>query len=384
MRFLHTADWHLGRIFHNTHLTGDQAYILEQFVALVKDVRPDAVIIAGDVYDRAVPPPEAVSLLDDVLSRILLDHKVPVIVTAGNHDSPERLGFGDKVLARQNLRVYGNVSRTSVPVVLEDAHGPVYFCPMPYAEPACVRERLGEPDVHSHEEALAVVAARLGEAVPAGCRKVAVAHAFVAGGVGSESERPLSIGGIATVNAALFKDFHYVALGHLHQAQQVGQVKVRYSGSLMKYSFAEAGHRKSVSLVELDGAGNVTVEPVALSPRRDVRCLSGTLEEIVAKAGQDGNSDDYLMVTLTDTGAILDPMGKVRRVYPNVLHLERSYIELDGRPAAASTDHRRQSPGDLFAAFFAQVTGEPLAEAEAATLGRLLDEFARREREVGA
>ncbi len=382
MRFLHTADWHLGRIFHNIHLTEDQAYVLEQLVALVRDAKPDAVVIAGDVYDRSVPPPEAVSLLDDVLSRILLDCDVPVIVTAGNHDSPERLGFGDKVMARQKLHVIGQVSPATQPVVLRDAHGPVYFCPIPYAEPAVVRERFDDTGVHSHDQALKVLTQRFAGLMPSGARRVAVAHAFVAGGMSSESERPLSIGGIATVNAAIFASFHYVALGHLHQAQQVGGPQVRYAGSLLKYSFAEAVHRKTVSLVEIDAAGQVAVEAVALNPRRNVRCLEGHLDEILAGAAKDAARDDYIMVTLKDSGAILDAMGKLRQAYPNVLHLERTRFSGESSQMSGG-DHRRRSKQDLFSDFFSQVTGQPLAEAETLTLERLFDEYARREREVG-
>lgn len=381
MRFLHTADWHLGRIFHNLHLTDDQAHVLDQFIQLVRVVKPDAVVIAGDVYDRSVPPPEAVSLLDDVLSRILLDCRVPVLLTAGNHDSPERLGFGDKVMARQNLHVFGQVSPATCPVVLYDDHGPVYFCPVPYAEPAIVRERFADPEIHSHEEALALPFQRLQADIPSGARRVALAHAYVAGGTVCESERPLSIGGIATVSTGVFSSFHYVALGHLHQAQQVGAPHIRYSGSLLKYSFAEASHRKTVSLVEIDAAGNAAVEAVALSPRRDVRCLEGQMADILSGADRDSARDDYIMVTLKDNGAILDAMGKLRQAYPNVMHLERD--RYNGENSATSRgDHRRRSETELFNGFFAQVTGQSLDDAETTALGRLLDEFNCREREV--
>lgn len=383
MRFLHTADWHLGRIFYNTHLTDDQAHVLGQLVALVKDSRPDAVVIAGDVFDRAVPPPEAVSLLDDVLAELLLDCQVPVVVIAGNHDSPERLGFGERLLARQKLYLAGQVSPRWQPVVLEDAWGPVYFCPLPYAEPAVVRDKLAV-DAAGHEQAMAALLAAGAASIPAGRRRVAVAHAFVAGGQASESERPLAIGGIPTVPAGLFGDFCYAALGHLHQAQQVGSETVRYAGSLLKYSFAEASHRKSVSLVEIDGTGGVKIEPVALRPRRDVRCLQGELADILARAAQDDNTDDYIMAILTDSGAVLDAMGKLRRVYPNIMHIEKARFAAAGETEGLRTDHRRQTSGDLFAAFFGQVTGQPLADGERAALANLLDEFGRREREAGA
>lgn len=383
MRFLHTADWHLGRIFYNTHLTDDQAHVLGQLVALVKDSRPDAVVIAGDVFDRAVPPPEAVSLLDDVLAELLLDCQVPVVVIAGNHDSPERLGFGERLLARQRLYLAGQVSPRWQPVVLEDAWGPVYFCPLPYAEPAVVRDKLAV-EAAGHEQAMAALLAAGAASIPAGRRRVAVAHAFVAGGQASESERPLAIGGIPTVPAGLFGDFCYAALGHLHQAQQVGSETVRYAGSLLKYSFAEASHRKSVSLVEINRTGGVKIEPVALRPRRDVRCLQGELADILAGAAQDDNTDDYIMAIMTDSGVVLDAMGKLRRVYPNIMHIEKARFAAAGETEGLRTDHRRQTTGDLFAAFFGQVTGQPLADGERAALADLLDEFGRREREAGA
>ena len=382
MRILHTADWHLGRIFHNIHLTDEQAYVLDELVTLAKEARPDVVVVAGDVYDRAVPPPEAVSLLDEVLTRLALDCRVPVIVIAGNHDSPERLGFGERVLARQKVHVVGALSGELASVVLADEHGPVYFCPLPYAEPAVVRERLGTGTA-SHEQAMAAMVARATATVPAGARKVAVAHAFVTGGVGSESERPLAVGGVPTVSGAVFAGFDYVALGHLHKAQQVAGPNVRYAGSLLKYSFAEAAHRKAVALVELDGAGLARVEEVSLTPRRDVRTVEGYLAEVLAAGEKDSRADDYIAVTLKDSGAIFDAMGKLRRVYPNVLQVGRAEL------AAASltegrADHRRQSEAELFAAFFLQATGQALSEAEAAAAARLMDEYRRREREVGA
>jgi len=380
LRFLHTADWHLGRIFYNLHLTEDQAFVLEQFVDLVKDTKPDAVIIAGDVYDRSVPPPEAVKLLGEFLARVAVDSSVPIIMIAGNHDSPERLGFGDRVLARQRLHVIGQVVDKAAPIVLEDKYGPVYFCPIPYAEPAVVRERTGET-VTNHGEALELLLGQMDQIVPPACRRVAVAHAYVGGGEASESERPLSIGGMATVETGMFQPFNYVALGHLHQAQTVGLPQVRYSGSLLKYSFSEADHRKSVSLVELDAAGKATVEPISLRPRRDVRCIQGYLADVLAAAAADKQADDYLMVTLKDSGALLDPMAKLRQVYPNVLHFERSYLEVATAITTNRIDHRRQEERELFADFFAQVTGQSLSGGESAVLDKLLTDFNRRERE---
>src|SRR5690554_3929586 len=310
MRFLHTSDWHLGRILHGRSLIEDQAHVLDRFVDLVRDARPDAVLIAGDVYDRAVPPAEAVELLDDTLSRIVLGQGVPVLVIAGNHDSPERLGFGARLLAERGLTIVGRVDAPRA-VAFEDDWGRVVVHPLPYAEPALVRDAFGD-DVADHEAALAALLGRVRAAHPAGVRSVVMAHAFVAGGAESDSERPLSVGGSAVVDAGLFDGFDYVALGHLHRPQRVGADHVRYAGSLLKYSTSEAGHAKSVSLVELRAPGERTVEEIALAPLRDLRVLTGPLDALIASAATDPAREDYVFARLTDRGALLDPMARLR------------------------------------------------------------------------
>ena len=380
MRILHTSDWHLGRIFHGVHLTDDQSYILDQFVKLVGDTKPDVILIAGDIYDRSVPPAEAVKLLDEVLSNILIDHGVPVIMIAGNHDSPERLEFGTRLLARQGLHLIGQLSGLA-PVVLHDAHGPVYFCPLPYAEPAVVRERLADTAAIDHEWAMHSLVNNSIKTLPSEARRVAIAHAFVAGGEVSESERPLSVGGTGTVDAACFQPFHYTALGHLHQPQNNGS-SIRYAGSLMKYSFSEAAHTKTVTLVEMDGVGKTTLEEISLTPRQDVRCLDGFIGDILTGPQNGESRDDYLMVTLQDTGAILDAIGKLREVYPNVLHIERPHLTVGGELRGPGGDHRHLSEIDLFASFFEQVTGAPLGDGQAGAFAETVEELYRREREA--
>ncbi len=382
MRFLHTSDWHLGRIFHGVQLIEDQAHVLEQFISLVRDVKADVVVIAGDVYDRAVPPVEAVKLLDETLTRILLDCRAPVIMIAGNHDSSERLSFGTRLLARQGLHVISRVDRGQAPVILNDAHGPVYFCPVPYAEPPVVREALSVMDTLNHDSAARLLTGRLLAQVPPGVRTVALAHAFVAGGEQSDSERPLSVGGTGAVDGSCFEKFHYTALGHLHSPQRAGDDNIRYAGSLLKYSFAESAGRKSVTLVEMDAAGGIQVEETALTPRRDVRCLTGYLHELLDMAGDNPNRNDYLMVTLNDTGAILDAIGKLRSVYPNVLHIERPCLAAAGELRGPGGDHRRVSEADLFASFFEQVTGEPLGDDLKQTFATAMENLYRQEREA--
>jgi len=382
MRLLHTADWHLGRIFHGVQLIDDQAYVLEQFIALVRDVRADAVLIAGDVYDRAVPPVEAVKLLDETLTRLLLDCRVPVIMIAGNHDSAERLSFGASLLARQGLHVISRIEKSQAPVILHDPHGPVYFCPLPYAEPPLVREIMSVAEPLNHDGAVRLLTGRLLAKLPPGARAVALAHAFIAGGEASDSERPLSVGGSDAVNGAWFEKFHYTALGHLHSPQSAGGDRIRYAGSLLKYSFAEAAGHKSVSLVEMDAAGAVQVEEIALPPRHELRCLTGYLSDLVAGAGADSNRNDYLLVTLNDTGALFDAVGQLRLVYPNVLHIERPCLTTGAELHGPGGDHRRIGEADLFASFFAQVTGEPMDEDLKQTFAAVMAELYRQEREA--
>lgn len=401
MRFLHTADWHLGRLFHGVHLTEDQAHVLDQLVELARDAKPDAVLVAGDVYDRSLPPADAVALLDDVFSRLVLDVQVPVVVIAGNHDSPRRLEFASRVLREKGLHICGEIQPRGAAaerdLLLHDTSGPVRICAIPYAEPPIVRERLEDESVIDHQAAMRALVERHLHAPseparrpPAGAgdreRSVVVAHAFVVGGRESESERPLSVGGAGTVGVSCYAGFDYVALGHLHLPQDVvaeqdGGRAVHYAGSLLKYSFAEAEHTKSVSLVELDERGACRIERIPLSPRRDVRRLVGLLAEILQGPAAAESRDDYLMITLRDRGAILDALGKLREVYPNVLHIERETAELPGEGDARAT-HREVGDADRFAAFFHEVTGEELSAEERRCFVDTADALRAREREA--
>ncbi|CAG9185244.1 exonuclease SbcCD subunit D [Cupriavidus pampae] len=379
MRFLHTADWHLGRLFHARSLIEDQAHVLDQFVALVREVRPDAVLIAGDVYDRAVPPPDAVALLDDVLARIVVGERVPVVMIAGNHDSAQRLDFGARLMTGQGLHVAGRVGAQASSVTLHDAHGEVRIYALPYAEPAAVRDALGL-ELPSHEAALGAQLAAIRATHPAGVRSVAVAHAFVVGGAASESERPLSVGGSGAVAAGVFDGFDYVALGHLHRPQTLG-TNVHYSGSLLKYSLSEAGHAKSVSLVELDGAGVARIEPIALKPRHDLRLLRGDLATLIVQAATDPYRDDYVHAVLTDTGALLDPMARLRQAYPNALAMERAVLARSGSASEAGRRLRELDTGALFASFFREVADADLDVDQRRTLDDLLAAMTASERE---
>lgn len=359
MRFLHTADWHLGRYFHGASLLEDQAHVLEQFVALAREERVDAVVIAGDIYDRAVPPGEAVSLLGDVLERLVVRADIPVILIAGNHDSAERIGFGGGIFERQQLYLRGALGNFA-PVVLNG----VAFHPLPYVEPAFARALAGGSGVTDHASAMRHVLERVRGGFRAGQRNVLVGHAFVAGGSESESERPLSVGGSGMVPPDLFAGFDYVALGHLHRPQQAGSERIRYSGSLLKYSFDEADHDKSVSLVEVGPDGACAVRHCSLQPRRDVRVITGTLAELLAQGDAPGRHD-YLSAQLTDSTPVLEPMARLREVYPHMLEIRFRRSEGDGAlPRGAGGDRRRREPADLFRAFFRDMAGEDISEAQ--------------------
>ena len=386
MRFLHTADWHLGRVYHGVSLLEDQAHVLQGFIRLAADTRPDAILIAGDIYDRSVPPAEAVRLLDLVLTELVLELKIPVVVIAGNHDGPDRLGFGSELLTRAGLTVRGPVDFDAPPLILHDAHGGVAIHALPYGEPAVVRGACGDEAIADHHAALAAQLQAARARQPAGMRSVVVAHAFVLGGSESESERPLSVGGSGAVGAGVFDGFDYVALGHLHRPQALGgaaegedAARIQYSGSLLKYSFAEADHAKSVNRVDMDAQGRCTVQRIPLAPRRDLRIVEGELDALIAAAASDPARDDYLLARLTDRGALLDAMGKLRTAYPNALAIERLDMVGDG-PGRAAADHRRIRMQDLFASFHEETTGFALEAEAAAALERIIGRLEHEER----
>ena len=283
-------------------------------------------------------------------------------------------------MAGAGLHLYGPLAAADRPLVLADAAGPVHLCALPYADPAEVRLHVGDDAVHAHDAAVRAQARRLRAALPAGARSVAVGHCWVTGGSSSESERPLTVGGTGEVRADCFAGFDYTALGHLHRPQQVGE-GIHYAGSLLKYSFSEAGHAKSVTLVEMDADGAVRTERIALSPRRDLRVVEGALDELLAGPPDGASREDYLLVRLTDRRAILDAMGKLREVYPNVLHLERPGLQAGPRADAAGRDHRTRSELELFRAFHREVTGDDLLPGGAEALGEVVESLRRAERE---
>ncbi|WP_127534283.1 exonuclease SbcCD subunit D [Paenibacillus kobensis] len=372
MKLFHTADWHLGKLVQGVYMTDDQRFALEQFVQAVAEEKPDAVIIAGDLYDRAIPPTEAVELLDELLRKLVMELETPVLAISGNHDSPDRLDFGTRLMESRGLHLAGRLRRELKPVVLRDEHGEVHFYLIPYADPSQVRLTMEDEAIRSHDDAMRAIAAAIEADADPKARRVFVGHAFVTVGGEpqpntSESERPLAIGGAEHVSAAHFAGFHYTALGHLHQAHHVGDERIRYSGSPLKYSISEENHRKGWLVVEIDADGGITVEKRELKPQRDMRRVSAPIEEIET-AHQ--SSDDYVFVTLLNDNPVLFPMEKVRAVYPNALHVERrlktARIEReDGAAEDGAAESRRSAdPAQLFASFYREVKGIELEDGK--------------------
>ena len=382
MRFIHTADWHLGRLFHGIHLTDDQRFALQGLVDLARERQVDAVVIAGDVFDRAVPPTEAVDLLDDTLAALVLEAGIQVVMIAGNHDSAARVEYLSGLIRRAGVHVVGRVGQRPRPAVVVGRDGTrVRFWPLAYTDPETARYELGRDDIHSHE---AVVRCQLEclEGDPADAdADVVVGHAFVSGCRESESERPLSVGGTGAVPAALFEGFDYVALGHLHEPQAAGDARVRYAGSLLKYSFNELEQRKSFTVVELVPGAAPVIEEVPVVPRRDLRRVRGRFADLLG-AGADAD-DAYVELVLTDPEPVLDPVQRLRGVYPNLLSLRREVEEgACAGPSLPGAAIKARSTFDLFAEFFADVKPVPLDERQGAALAAVLTDLERDEREA--
>ena len=359
MKIIHTADWHLGKVLFKNKLIEDQRFLLEQLISLIDEEKPDAMIIAGDVYDRTVPPSEAVSLLDWTLKEIALVREVPVFMIAGNHDSPERVDFASSFMHEKNLFIKGLPSPDIQPFMLKDEWGPVDFYLMPFVDPAFAKMILQKEAIHSHDEAVGEIMKRLSGKMKKDRRNVLVTHAFVQGGAVSDSERPLSVGGSGAVSPAHFSDFDYTALGHLHRPQRINDARINYSGSLMKYSFSEATHQKSVSVVVMDKDGAVTLKRRDLKPDRDLRIVEDTLENILSNSPEEDKKRDYILARLTDDRAMMNPLERLREIYPNIMKIERNRSGInENRQSLSIQEKEKMKDIDLFESFFKQINPE--------------------------
>ncbi|EIV1733870.1 exonuclease SbcCD subunit D [Vibrio parahaemolyticus] len=376
MKFIHTSDWHLGRQFHNVSLLEDQQAVLEQLIQYIENNPVDAVIVAGDVYDRSVPPTIAIELLNRVVKRICGELNTPMILISGNHDGAERLGFGSEQMKRSGLHIISNFEDMLTPVVIETkAAGHVAFYGMPYNDPEQVRYVYKEP-VSTHDEAHELLAEKITEQFQSEHRNILISHCFVDGAIESESERPLSIGGSDRVSHEHFLNFDYVALGHLHQPQKKGEEYIRYSGSLMKYSFGEQNQKKGFTLVEIGKDGFIGAEHIELTAPHEMRIVEGELEQILEWGKTDPKNEDYLLVRLMDKHAILNPMEKLRTVYPNVLHLEKPGMLIGVEQEMAQAKLAR-SEIDMFKDFFAEAQDSELSNEQEQAISDIIKQLSQ-------
>lgn len=377
LRFLHLSDLHLGKRVCEFSMLEDQRAVLEQILALLDERPVDGVILAGDLYDKPVPPAEAVRLLDWFLTG-LADRKLPVFAISGNHDSADRLAFGARLLAGSHIYFSPVFEGAPAPISLEDEHGVLDVYLLPFLKPATVRHIYPDEPVESYNDALACVLRHC--PLDPQHRSVLVAHQFVAGAAACESEEP-SVGGLDCVDAALLEGFDYVALGHLHSPQKVGRETVRYCGTPLKYSFSEASQRKSATFVELGAKGTVTLSTVPLHPLHDLRELRGSYLELTDRRRYEGTAtDDYLHITLTDEQDVPDALARLRVIYPNLMRLDYdNHRTRQDQQITAPERAEQRSPLEHFAAFYELQNNQPLSEQQASFCQELIDSIWKKE-----
>lgn len=397
MRILHTADWHLGRLFYNEHLTTDQAHILDhQFFPLLKEEQIDLVVLSGDVFDRSVPPIEAIELWDSVLHRLAFSENIPMVAISGNHDSGPRLAMGHSAWETHGIHLLGHAHQGINPISFQDAYGQLDVWALPYGEVRDMQSALNRQGVvnsdnssyKGNDEISVVGTAECALGVDTnkynwtiadayehwsyyakrcskGHRSLCMAHAFVAGGAESESERPLLVGGSGQVPTTVFKDFTYTALGHLHRPQRIGVDHIRYSGSLLTYSFDEVGYSKSFTIVDIDGKGATTISEIPIVGRRQFVSLTGYFDDLLADESlHTRHHNDYVEVRLLDTAPVVDGMRRLRKVFPYCMRLELVGRMEVVRDTTGAKRFKELNEKDLFAQFAKEARNEELSQEE--------------------
>ena len=371
MKLIHLSDLHLGKRVNEFSMLEDQQYILTEILQIIDREKPDGVMIAGDVYDKSVPSAEAVALLDDFLVR-LAKRDLQVFLISGNHDSPERMAFGGRLMAQSGVHLAPVYDGKVSPITLTDNYGPVNLYLLPFLKPAHVRRCFPEREILTYTDALAAAIEAMG--VDPAQRNVLVTHQFVTGAARCDSEE-ISVGGTDNVDVSVFEPFDYVALGHIHGPQQVGRETVRYCGTPLKYSFSEAKHQKSVTVVELGEKGAVSVRTVPLTPMRDLAELRGTYEELTFRGFYQGTSypRDYVHITLTDEEDIPDAVSKLRIIYPNLMKLDYDNKRTRAGIVLERAEDQQRSPLELLEEFYEKQNGQPMGEEQRAFAKSLME-----------
>ncbi|MBR6766354.1 MAG: exonuclease SbcCD subunit D [Clostridia bacterium] len=362
MKLIHLSDLHIGKRVNEVSMIEDQGYILNEIIDIIDAEKPDAVLIAGDVYDKSIPPAEAVSLLDDFLCR-LSERRVPVMIISGNHDSPERLAFGNRLMEGSGIHVSPVYSGEIKPIIMHDEYGEVRFYLLPFIKPIHVKRCWPDESIESYTDACRTAVEKMN--VDSTIRNVLLTHQFVTGASTCESEE-ISVGGSDNVDAGVFDIFDYVALGHIHGPQNIGSSRMRYCGTPLKYSFSEAEHLKSVTVVNLGAKGDLELRTPPLMPKRDMVKLRGSFSEMMERGYSAGRlCEDYLHITLTDEEDVPEAMGRLRTVYPNIMKITydntrtRTDQVIDG-----ASDVQRKTPLELFEELYQLQNNQPMSDEQ--------------------
>ena len=372
MKFVHLSDLHLGKRVNEYSMLEDQEYILTKIINIIDDEKPAGVIIAGDVYDKSIPSAEAVQMFDDFLTR-LAKRNLQVFVISGNHDSPERMSFGSRLMDQSGIHISQVYNGKIEPFAMKDEHGIINVYMLPFVKPAHVK-RFSDESIESYTDAIRVAVAEMN--VDQGARNLLITHQFVTGATRSESE-DISVGGSDNVDVTVFDDFDYVALGHIHSPQNCTTERVRYCGTPLKYSFSEAKDNKSVTIVDLAEKGSLSVKTVSLVPMRDMVEIKGRYNEIMLKSFYENTSyqEDYIHITLTDEEDIVDAIGKLRTVYHNLMKLDydnkrtRSVAQVDG-----AVDVETKTPIELFSDFYELQNNQPMSDEQKTFVEDLIEQ----------
>lgn len=398
MKIIHTSDWHIGKIVNEFSMLEDQKYILDELIKLVDKERPDVLIIAGDMYDRSIPPVDGVELLNNILSKLVMEKGIRVLAISGNHDSGERVCFASNILEKQGLYIVGRDEELYRKIEIDDEYGKVNFYLIPYKDPSVIKKLLDNSEIKNHNDAMKAVVEKINKNIDKNERNILVAHGYVtmyreeargseedryeaANLEVSESERPLSIGGTDLIDCNIFNDFDYVALGHLHGRQKIGREEVRYSGSLLKYSFSEVNQKKGVTIFDIDKEKNVTLDLRELKPVRDLRIIKGNIDELI-EIGRDvvDGREDYIQAILQDEGELINPIEKLRSVYPNVMLITREKKrEYDENSTSAKKGYKSKSEKDLFKEFYNALSDGEFTEEKSKIIDETINEILKEE-----
>ncbi len=371
MKLIHLSDLHIGKRVNEVSMLEDQNYILLQILQIIDSEKPDAVLIAGDVYDKSVPSAEAVTLLDDFLCR-LAKRKMPTLIISGNHDSPERLAFGNRLMELGGIHISPVYDGKVQSITLTDDHGEVHFWLLPFIKPAHVKRFYPDAGIESYTDACRVAVEQMG--IDTAKRNVLLTHQFVTGAATCESEE-ISVGGSDNVDASVFADFDYVALGHIHGPQNIGSNRIRYCGTPLKYSFSEADHHKSVTVVKLGAKGELELELIPLMPEHDLRQIRGTFSQVTEKSFYEGTpTKDYLHIILTDEDDVPEAIGKLRQIYPNLMKL--SYVNTRTRTnqiIEGAADVQNKTPLQLFEELYEIQNNQPMSDEQRRFVQELIE-----------